>query len=85
MLVKPVGVRPKSESLSNVELLSLTDIELVEHLAARFAGIVIKAHAVADRSEFLPCLDHWATRERLARLDDVIFNGRRMLRRVSAA
>lgn len=63
----------------------MSDIDLLEHVIARVADLVVKASAVADRSEHLPCLDNWATRERLARLDDVVFNGQRLLQRLMAA
>ena len=75
----PRVVRPAVQ-----ELVALSDRELLKHLLARMADQVVKAAAVADRSEFLPCLDFWATRQRLARLDDVVFNGPRFLQRLSA-
>jgi hypothetical protein len=62
----------------------LSNIALLEHLSARVAGLVVKAAAVADRSEFLPCLDYWATKDRLARLDDVVWNAQRLLQRLNA-
>ena len=64
--------------------MALSDREFLEHLLARVADLVVRAAAVADRSEFLPCLDFWATRQRLARLDEVVFNGHRFLQRLSA-
>lgn len=80
---KPVKATPAE--LAARAVLTLADIELLEKVVARVAGLVVKASAVADRSEFLPCLDHWATKERLARIDDVVFNGQRLLQRLSAA
>jgi hypothetical protein len=82
---KPTIPSPPPAGPSADELLALSDIDLVEHVAARVAGLLVKASAVADRSEYLPCLDSWASRERLARIDDVIWAGQRLLRRLSAA
>lgn len=57
----------------------------LESATQRIAGFVLKASAVAERSEFLPCEDRWATRERLARIDDAVFAGQHLLRRLAAA
>lgn len=75
----PRAVRPVVQ-----ELVALSDLEFLEHLLARVADPVVKAAAVADRREFPPCLDFWATRQQLARLDDVVLNGHRFLQRLSA-
>ena len=75
---------PRPAALTSEQVLSLTDIELVEHVVARVAGLIVKVSAVADRSEFLPCLDYWATMQRRARIDDVVFSGQRLLQRLSA-
>ena len=58
---------------------------MLELTVKRVAGLLVKASAVADRNELLPCLDYWATRERLARIDDVLFVGQRFLQRLSTA
>jgi hypothetical protein len=74
---------PQPESL-NVPHAEIDLLEL-EAFATRVATVVLHATSVADRSEHLPCLDPWATKERLARLDDVVFAGRLMLKRLCAA
>lgn len=63
--------------------LTLADLLETEQLAKRLAGFVLKASAVADRSEYLPCADRWASRERLARLDDAMFAGQRALQQLA--
>lgn len=73
----------RSARLTVEEVHALPDDDLLEHIAARVAGMLLKAAAVADRSEHLPCLDYWATRQRLARIDDVTFAGQRLLQRLS--
>jgi hypothetical protein len=64
-------------------VMSATQINDLEGVVQRVAGFVVNASNVADRSEHLPCLDAWATRERLARLDDVVAAGRNLLVRLS--
>jgi hypothetical protein len=62
-----------------VYVMSAAQIADLESVVQRVAGLVVNASDVADRSEHLPCLDHWATKERLARLDDVVLAGRNLL------
>ena len=61
------------------------DIEVMEQIVTRIAVFVLMASTVADRNEFLPCLDYWGTRERMARLDDAVLAGRRALQRLSSS
>lgn len=61
-----------------------TEFDEIEALTTRVARFVLQAEAVAARSEFLTCEDSWATRERLARIDDAIFAGQRLLQRLAA-
>lgn len=58
------------------------DIEALERTVARVAGLVVSAVAVAERYQSLPSVDYWATRQRLARINDVVFHGRRLLQRL---
>jgi hypothetical protein len=57
----------------------------IEAVTKRIAGFVLKASAVAERSELQPCSDPWGRRERRARLDDAVFAGQVVLRRLIAA
>lgn len=82
--VMPAVPSPRPSLPTTEAVLAMTDVELVEHVAARVAGLMVKASAVADRSEYLSCLDDEVTRGRLARIDDVIFAGQRLLQRLSA-
>jgi hypothetical protein len=76
---QPRAIHELGGTVRQVEMIEL------EAFTARIAGLVLKASAVAERNEVQPTADPWGRRERRARLDDAVFAGQVVLRRLIAA